>query len=174
MIKILSGKFKGRILNKITTRTVRPTQAKVRKSIMDSIRDFESKSILDLFAGSGTLGIEGMSRYAKSACFVDNDYKAIKVLKKNIELLELDENCSIIKSDVIKFLQENQKSYDIIFADPPYEQYDLKDIFPYIEKKLNNNGVFCFEQKKSKLTIENDFKIKNYGSTQVVFWEKKI
>ena len=118
MIKILSGKFKGRILNKITTRTVRPTQAKVRKSIMDSIRDFESKSILDLFAGSGTLGIEGMSRYAKSACFVDNDYKAIKVLKKNIELLELNENCSIIKSDVIKFLQENQKSYDIVFADP--------------------------------------------------------
>ena len=63
---------------------------------MDSIRDFESKSILDLFAGSGTLGIEGMSRYAKSACFVDNDYKAIKVLK-NIELLELDKIVESLK-----------------------------------------------------------------------------
>tara|TARA_B100001778_G_scaffold305547_1_gene284263 strand:+ start:289 stop:813 length:525 start_codon:yes stop_codon:yes gene_type:complete len=174
MIKILSGKFKGRKLNKITTKTVRPTQAKVRKSIMDSIRDFKSKSILDLFAGSGTLGIEGMSRDAESVCFVDNDYKAIKVLKKNIELLELDEQCSIVKNDAIKFLKENQKSYDIIFADPPYGQYELKDIFPYIKKKLKNNGVFCFEQKKSKLTIESDFKIKNYGSTQVIFWEKKI
>ena len=172
MIKILSGEFKGRKLNKINLSSVRPTQAKVRKSVMDSIRNFEKKKVLDLYSGPGTLGIECISRGANSVCFVEKDYKTIQVLKKNINMLELNSRCVVIKDDAINFIKKNEEKYDIIFADPPYGTCSFNDIFSYIPNILKTGGVFCFEEKKNKLKIKENVKIKYYGNTQVVFWEK--
>ena len=82
MIKIISGQFRGRKLSYLKSDDIRPTQAKVRKSIMDSIRNFDDKKVLDLFSGVGSLCIEALSRVAKEVHFVDNNNKAINILKK--------------------------------------------------------------------------------------------
>ena len=174
MIKILSGKLKGRKLNRINIDSIRPTQAKVRKSIMDSIRKFDNKAILDLYAGSGTLGIESLSRGASFVYFVDNDIKAIRVLKSNVEMLNIHSTCKIIKGDAIDFLKKHKGMYDVIFADPPYETCNFYDILPYIPKLLKKEGIFCFESKKDKIKKDENIKIKHYGNTQVVFWENRI
>ena len=92
MISIIGGKLKGQKLNSIKVDFVRPTQAKVRKSIMDTIYDFENKKVLDLYSGFGTLGIECLSRGAKSVDFVEKNYKVIQVLRKNIDSLNLNKH----------------------------------------------------------------------------------
>ena len=103
MISIIGGKLKGRKVNSIKINSVRPTQAKIRKSIMDIIYDFENKVVLDLYSGFGTLGIECLSRGAKSVDFVEKDYKVIKVLRQNVDSLDLHSRCSIFKSCVFDF-----------------------------------------------------------------------
>ena len=87
-----------------------------RKSIMEILHPFEGKKVLDLFAGVGTLGIESISRGAKSVVFVENNFKAIKVLKKNIDILDMRDNFSIINSDVIRYLKFDDEKFDLIFA----------------------------------------------------------
>ena len=176
MIKIISGEFRGRKLSNIKSDNIRPTQAKVRKSIMDSIRDFDNKRVLDLFSGAGSLGIEALSRGAKDVQFVDNNNKAISILKKNILLLDLASKCSVSKSDVMNYLKNEMKKYDIIFADPPYRKYKFEELFPFISNLLVENGLFCFESNKYDIVIEKDIniKIKKYGNVQVVFWENII
>ena len=105
MIKVLAGKFKGKKLNNFKLESLRPTKAIVRKSIMDTLMPFENKNILDLFSGVGTLGIEALSRGAKSVCFVDKNPQAIKILKKNINMFDCDCNIDIKLSDVFIFLK---------------------------------------------------------------------
>ena len=173
MIKIISGKFKNRKLKYFNLSNVRPTQARVRKSIMDSLEPFESCQVLDLFSGIGTLGIEALSRGAESVEFIDNDSRVLKILKKNIDLLSVNNCCKIIKSDVLKYLNFIDKKFDIIFADPPYGKFDFLDLFPLVKGKLSDNGIFCYESNKSKLNLELDVKIKNFGHTQVIFWRNE-
>ena len=173
MIRIIAGNLKGRKLANINKDILRPTQAVVRKSIMDSIRLFDNKKVLDLFAGVGTLGIEAMSRGAKEVVFVEKKYKVISILKKNIEKCDLIESSTIIKTDVISYLDNDNRTYDIIFADPPYRSYPFEEIFPKVSTLLNNNGIFCYESNKQNITISDTFKIKYYGNTQVTLWENK-
>ena len=169
MIKIISGDFKGRKLNNLKIDVLRPTQAKVRKSIMDSIRDFDKKSVLDLFAGIGTLGIESISRGAGKVKFVEKNNRIIKVLEKNLDMLNLSSKSTIIKSDVLKFLNDECEKYDIIFADPPYTEVSFQSIKKKIHNMLKPGGIFCMEMKKEPIDEEN-VRVKHYGSTQVVFW----
>ena len=175
MLKIISGELKGRKLSTVNIDNVRPTQAKVRKSIMDSIRKFENKRVLDLFSGVGTLGIEALSRGAKEVKFIDNNSKAISILKKNIVLLDLVDKSSVSKYDVLNYLKNENKTYDIIFADPPYRKYKFEDLFPLVSGLLNKDGLFCFESNKYEISFKgkDNFKIKKYGNVQVAFWENK-
>jgi len=170
MIKIIAGKYKNRKLKVFNLKNVRPTQARVRKSMMDVLYDFNDKSILDLFSGVGTLGIEALSRGAKSVTFIDTDPQVLNVLKKNIDILSIDNNCDIIKSDAILFLKKINKKYDIIFADPPYGKFDFLDLLPFIKRIIKKDGVFCYECKKNKINLDLNTKIKYFGTTQVIFW----
>lgn len=173
MIKIISGDFKGRKLNNLKIDILRPTQAKVRKSIMDSIRDFDKKSVLDLFAGIGTLGIESISRGAGKVKFVEKNNRIIKVLEKNLDMLNLSSKSTIVKSDVFKFLNDECEKYDIVFADPPYGEYSFDILYPLISNIMNNRGIFCYESEKKEIEKKEDIKIKHYGNTQVILWKKK-
>ena len=173
MIKIIAGKFKNRKLKYFNLPNVRPTQARVRKSIMDSLNCFNNKNILDLFSGIGTLGIESLSRGAESVVFVDNNSKVLSVLKKNLDLLNINDCSKIIKSDALKYLEYVDKKFDIIFADPPYGEFEFFDLFPLIENKLSKNGIFCYESKKTKLNFDFDVRVKSFGHTQVIFWRNE-
>lgn len=169
MIKIIAGKYKNRKLKIFNLQNVRPTQARVRKSMMDILRDFSDKEVLDLFSGVGTLGIESYSRGAKHITFVDNNLKVLNVLNKNLELLSINDY-SIVQSDAIKFLKNTNQKFDLIFADPPYWKFDFLDLIPFVKENLNINGIFCYECKKKRIDIDLDIKIKNFGTTQVIFW----
>ena len=169
MIKIIAGKYKNRKLKIFNLQNVRPTQARVRKSMMDILRDFSDKEVLDLFSGVGTLGIESYSRGAKHITFVDNNLKVLNVLNKNLELLSINDY-SIVQSDAIKFLKNTNQKFDLIFADPPYGKFDFLDLIPFVKENLNINGIFCYECKKKRIDIDLDIKIKNFGTTQVIFW----
>ena len=169
MIKIIAGKYKNRKLKIFNLQNVRPTQARVRKSMMDILQDFSDKEVLDLFSGVGTLGIESYSRGAKHITFVDNNLKVLNVLNKNLELLSINDY-SIVQSDAIKFLKNTNQKFDLIFADPPYGKFDFLDLIPFVKENLNINGIFCYECKKKRIDIDLDIKIKNFGTTQVIFW----
>jgi len=169
MIKIIAGKYKNRKLKIFNLQNVRPTQARVRKSMMDILHDFSDKEVLDLFSGVGTLGIESYSRGAKHITFVDNNLKVLNVLNKNLELLSINDY-SIVQSDAIKFLKNTNQKFDLIFADPPYGKFDFLDLIPFVKENLNINGIFCYECKKKRIDIDLDIKIKNFGTTQVIFW----
>jgi len=170
MISIIAGKYKGRKLYDVKNLPVRPTQAKVRKSIFQILEPFDGKEVLDLYAGLGTLGIEAMSRGASRAVFVEQNRCIFKVLKKNIELFDY-EKCDLFLSDALQFVTRMKNQYfDIIFADPPYTQVKYDSVKEKVEKILKPGGIFCMEMKKESID-SLDVRVKHYGSTQVVFWK---
>ena len=169
MIKIISGKFKGRKLQEVPNLYVRPTQAVVRKSMMQILEPFHGASVLDLYAGVGTLGLEALSRGASQLTSVESNRLVLETLQKNIELICDNEDVAIKSMDVNRFLEINLKKYDIIIADPPYTKVDYFELKELIKPFLNEDGVFCMEMKRC-LINDDTARIKKYGSTQVVFW----
>ena len=172
MIRILSGKLKGRKLKQFNLDSLRPTQAKIRKSMMDTLMPFEDKKVLDIFSGVGSLGIEAISRGARSVLFVDNSPKAINILKKNINMLNLEEVVQVKLFDAIKFLKKTEMTFDVVIADPPYYKYNFNDMLHLVKPILNEDGIFCFESNNNKIAEIESLKIKNFGNTQLVFWRK--
>ena len=113
MISIIAGKYKGRKLYDVKDLHVRPTQAKVRKSVFQILEPFDGMEVLDLYAGMGTLGIEAMSRGATRVVFVENNRRVFKVLKKNIELFEPDQ-CDLFLTDALQFLTRAKNQYFVL------------------------------------------------------------
>ena len=150
MIRILAGEYKNKKLKHFNFTNVRPTQARVKKSMFDSLGNLRNKKVLDLFCGVGTLGIEALSRGATYVTFVDSNYQAINLLKENLLLLSSYETNKVIYSDVFKFLNKSNDLFDIIIADPPYDKYFFNDLFPEISRILNNDGIFCYETTKKR------------------------
>lgn len=135
-MRIISGKYKGRTLK--IPKGIRPTQDKVRKALFDILADVKDLSFLDLFAGSGAVGIEALSLGAKEVVFVEQDRRCIEKIKENIPVFR---SCglAVIRSDiftVIKQLHKQGKKFDIIFLDPPY----AKSLVPRPYGKLNKGG----------------------------------
>ena len=171
MISIIAGKYKGRKLSYFNNNSVRPTQAKVRKSIFDILGPLDGMKVLDLYSGIGSLGIESLSRGAAHLTAIEKNPKVFKILLNNINMVCKDEDVRLHRMDVNQFLNINTQKFDIIFADPPYDELNFFDIKKSISNFLNNKGVFCMEMKKTKTVMfEDDVRIKKYGSTQVVFW----
>ena len=119
-MKIISGIYKGRNILGYNIDGTRPTQDRIKENLFNSINFLlEDKIVLDLFSGSGNLGIEALSRGAKYAYFVDNSKKSIDIIKKNINNLNIN-NCKVIFNDYKKVLNSIDK-VDIVFLDPPYK-----------------------------------------------------
>tara|TARA_Y100001970_G_C14219177_1_gene851568 strand:- start:963 stop:1478 length:516 start_codon:yes stop_codon:yes gene_type:complete len=169
-MRIISGIYKGRTLSKIPIQGVRPTQARVRKSILQILEPFKGKKVLDLFAGSGILGIEAISRGAHSLISVENDKRTFKILNNNLIKICDNQACEAVFMDALNFLNRCEQKFDIIISDPPYDKYDYLDVFNKSMKLINKGGVFCMEMKKREVD-ENVFRKKIYGNTQVILWE---
>jgi 16S rRNA (guanine966-N2)-methyltransferase len=124
MTRLIGGKFRGRVLKTPKTSATRPTSAVVRKSIFDICKgEILEARVLDLFAGSGAMGCEALSRGAASATFVDSDARAIRCISENIASLQLQTCTTLMKTDVLKALLALSKKniqFDIVIMDPPY------------------------------------------------------
>ncbi len=168
-MKIFSGLYKGTNIQTSSRLAYRPTKAIVRKSIYDRFNNLESKSVLDLFSGSGIIGFEALSRGAESIAFVEKDIKIFQMLIKNSKKFPKT-NLKFYNMDVLSFLKLNN-NFDFIYADPPYGKYNVKLLVEKILVHLNNEGVFILEcQKKENLNPTG--KILNFGNSTLLIWEK--
>lgn len=178
-MRIVSGNNKGRKLYAPHDMTVRPTSDKIKQAIFNMLKEIDGNSIvLDLFAGTGNVGIEFLARGAEKCYFVDISYKSLSFVKKNVELCNLKEKSIIIKNDyekaILYFAKQNIK-FDYIFVDPPYNMncgsIVLKSIIK--NKILNKNGLIIIEGDKSENLFENidentiNCKEKIYGRTNI-------
>lgn len=123
-MRIVGGIYKSRLIAMPKGVEIRPTQDKVREAIFNILGDVTGKAVLELFAGSGAFGIEAISRGAKSATFIDNDFHCVRTIKANLETLGVDSSkYDIIKADALiapSRLAADGKKFDIVFLDPPY------------------------------------------------------
>ena len=148
-MRIISGTARGRKLKDFAGTDIRPTSDMVKESIFNIVQfDIEGRRVLDLFAGTGQIGIEALSRGARSAEFVDTSADAVKLIRANVELCGFKDNYAIYRRDALSFLSYCEK-YDLIFLDPPFDT-PLADeaIGKIIEfDKLNANGIIICETR---------------------------
>lgn len=176
-MRIIAGKYKGKKLALPKTEKTRPTADMVKQALFTKLFDaVVDCHFLDLFAGSGSIGIEALSRGAKEVVFVDKEYDAIALIKKNLEMLE--GNYTIHKNDFKVFLNSTDKKFDLIFIDPPYESGFYAEALKLIfEKKvLCENGIIICEHEKTN-PLQQDyfevFDIKTYGIKMLTYLKNK-
>ena len=175
-MRIISGKYKGKKIDGFNIDGTRPTMDRVKESLFGIIQNYIKESVcLDLFAGSGSLGIEALSNGAKKCYFVDNGAVAYKTLENNLK--DIAEEKYLLKMDykkaLEKFKNDNIK-FDIIFLDPPYPLNIITSVLQDIIEfdLLNENGIIICEYEKENIITElNCIKEKKYGSTNIKIYK---
>lgn len=176
-MKIITGKFKGRSIE--MPKGIRPTSDKVREALFEILKDkIGGSSFLDLYCGSGAIGIEALSRGAKSVTFIDNDFKCIKSLKKNLTALNIS-LVNIYSKDAIQSLKSIARDFDIIFLDPPYYKDIAKKTLIALSDCdiLARNALVIIEAHKKDILPEEAGTLKKirtckYGDTKLEFYKK--
>ena len=173
-MRIISGKYKGKKLKGFNIEGTRPTMDRVKESLFAMIQNYINNStVLDLFAGSGALGLEAISNGAKKCYLIDNNQEAIKTIKENSQ--NINENLNIIYTDYKKFLKETEEKFDIIFLDPPYQNNQLNKALKIIEERelLNEDGiVICEYEIGTPITNLKLLKEKSYGPKKIKIYGK--
>ncbi|MGE4483590.1 MAG: 16S rRNA (guanine(966)-N(2))-methyltransferase RsmD [Oscillospiraceae bacterium] len=151
-MRIITGTARGRKIKEPAGWDIRPTTDRVKEAVFNIIQfDIEGRRVLDMFAGTGQLGIEALSRGAASAVFVDRDQTAVKLVRENLKSTELEANASVINGDGIEYLKRGGK-FDLVFMDPPYDT-DLLDRSILVANEfdiLKDNGIIVCESKAEK------------------------
>lgn len=145
-MKIISGKYRGKNLKTLDGMETRPTTSRVKESIFNIIQfDLQDACVLDLFSGSGQMGIEAISRGAKFCDFNDNNGKATQIISENLQAIDADYKIS--SQNYQEFLKTTDKKYDIIFLDPPYHKKIINDVLILIKdfQLLEKCGIIVAE-----------------------------
>ena len=180
-MRIIGGKYKGRHIYSSKNNKIRPTTDRNKEFIFDILDKFVSDAnVLDLFCGSGSLGIEAISRGAKHVTFVDNAFSSLRVLRKNIERIKMKEEYTIVQKNVLTFLRQNKQRYDLIFADPPFKWNHYFELIPltFLPENLSEFGILVLESEKTH-NIEWDTNIyeiirqKKYDRSLITFFGRK-
>ena len=149
MLKVNAGSFKGRRLLENKFEHIRPTTDKVRQALFTKLQFFlPNKKVLDLFCGTGAMGIEAFSRGAEEVDFVDKDQRSVQMTKSNLKNLGI--NAKVSKCDALAFLEKCEKKYDLIILDPPYKSGIYEKVLQKIFEKqiLNEEGIIVCEHAK--------------------------
>lgn len=178
MLRIIAGKYRHMIINAPNTTSTRPTTDKVREALMSIIgEDIINSTVLDLFAGSGALGLESLSRGARKAIFCDNNYLAYKTIKDNIEHLKIQEETELYKCSYQQAINQIKDKIDIVYLDPPYAKKDLYDlaINQLIENDLLSSKAIIIKESNQELNIDERFtyhKYYKYGTIHILVERK--
>lgn len=182
-MRVISGSLKGRKILGYNIEGTRPTMDRVKESVFGIIQnDVKGAVILDLFAGSGNLGIEAISNGSSFCYFVDNNKFCIKFIRDNVNNLNIDDKCQIICNDYNKalaYFKENDIKFDIVFIDPPYKYNIINELVNKILAYglLNDKGLLVLEYQNDILRIDDNslviLKNKRYGDKFVCFCKKK-
>lgn len=182
-MRVISGTAKGKKLNSLEGIETRPTLDRVKEAVFNIIQfDIKEAVVLDLFSGSGALGIEALSRGAKEAILCDASNKAIKIINKNLEETKLKEKAKVFNNDYLETLNKiKDKKFDIIFLDPPYKSDYVEKSIEYISKHnlLTENGIIIVETNdknkideiKAKKHLEV-YDTRKYGIAIIIFIRK--
>ena len=179
-MRVIAGIYRHRILVGPTDDPeIRPTKDRIREAFFSSLGDISGKTFLDLYAGSGSMGIEAISRGASKSTFVDKNDKAIHYVNENLKSLKI-ENAEVLKITDIQALalfNDRKRQFDIIYIDPPYESGQYEEVISYIfeHNLLSNNGILAFESKR-QVTLNplwyNIIKEYHYGEISVTVLRK--
>lgn len=182
-MRVIAGTAKGTKLNSIDDISTRPTLDRVKEPLFSIIQNnIVESNVLDLFAGSGALGIESLSRGAKHCTFCDKSYKSIQMLKENIQKVRMQEKSTILNIDYKKCLDEQKEKFDIIFIDPPYKMdIAIDSVKRIIELKLlAKDGIIIIEtdeeererKELEKIDLEL-YDVRKYGRVKLLFLRER-
>lgn len=146
-MRVITGSARGRKLKEPAGRAIRPTTDKVKESIFNIIQfDIEGRRVLDLFAGTGQLGIEALSRGAASALFLDESGEAVKLVRENLRHCGLENRAQVVQGDSLGYLSRGER-FDLIFLDPPYDSKLLENALSAIQAFdiLREGGIMVCE-----------------------------
>lgn len=176
-MRVITGSARGRSLITLDGGdVVRPTTDRVKEAMFSIIQfELEGRRVLDLFAGSGQLGIEALSRGAAKCTFVDADMKAVEVVQKNLEHTRLKENSIVLKTDSLSYIRTTSDVFDIILLDPPYGTGLLQKALVSLEGRVAAGGIVVCElplreelpETVGGLTLQKRYK---YGKTELAVY----
>lgn len=182
-MRVIAGELKGRKLTAVPGKSTRPTTDKVKESVFNIIGPyFDGGKVLDLFAGTGSLGIEALSRGMSRGVFIDKDVKALQIVRKNIEACRLEEQASVNRNDARKAivqLAEKGEIFDLVFLDPPYHM----NMIPALVNELDQHGLLAegaviVAEHSADTELPDEvaslkrWKQVTYGETSVSFYRK--
>jgi 16S rRNA (guanine966-N2)-methyltransferase len=184
-MRIIAGKLKGYTLHLPKNKITRPLKDSARENLFNLLShsnkisfQFDKSNILDLYAGTGSFGLECLSRQAKSVCFVEKSKDAGKILENNIQKLKIKENVDIFFDDVFNLIKKRnifKFKFDLIFCDPPFKDQNTKKLIELVFNKnlLNKNGIIILHRSKTiKEKLPNYFEIvdeRTYGMSKIIF-----
>ncbi len=146
LMRVITGSARGRKLKTLSGEDVRPTTDRVKEALFSIIQfELEGRRVLDLFAGSGQLGIEALSRGAASAVFVDAARASVQVVRENLEAVKLAQSAQVFQMDSLAFLAGSCGPFDLVFLDPPYGAGLLQKALPLAARRMAPGGVMICE-----------------------------
>ncbi len=173
MVRVISGLHRGNRLAVLPGNEIRPTTDQTKEWIFNVLGDVEEFNVLDLFAGTGSLGIEALSRGAERATFVEQSGEALNLIRKNVEKLGEGDRAILRRRDSLKFLAESEtERWDLIFADPPYSYDKTAELTSAALRAIDNGGSFVLEAPSDldkELLVEPDREKKFGGSMIYLF-----
>ena len=182
-MRVISGTARGTKLNSIDDISTRPTLDRVKEPLFSILQvHIQDANVLDLFAGSGALGIEALSRGSKFCTFCDKSYKSVQMLKQNLQKTKLDSKAKVYIEDYKKCLEKQQEKFDIIFIDPPYKfDIGVDAIKRIVELELlSKDGIIVLETDEEERDIKELEKIdlelydvRKYGRVNLIFLRER-
>lgn len=181
-MRVIAGKFKGKVLKEFELSSTRPTTDLVKGAVFNILGSrIVDARFLDLFSGTGAMGIEAISRGANQVVLADNNKESVSLIKKNLALIKAD-NFIIMQNDcfeTLKILYSQNKKFDIIFIDPPYNSTYAEKCIKLIHKLdlLSENGLIVWEHDQSKLELVQkceQIRTKKYGKKYISILEKEV
>lgn len=178
-IRLISGEYGGRVIEGSGTDRTHPMGERIRNAVFNKLShqiDFEGISVLDAFAGSGSLGLEALSRGAASAVFVERDRVAQNVISNNIKSLKVDEKATLIKAQISSWADIVTDEFDLIFVDPPYHDPQLSTVSKII-RLLKPNGLMVLSlPSRSEVPTELGVVVvdnRSYGNAAIIYYRRE-
>ncbi|MCR5040563.1 MAG: 16S rRNA (guanine(966)-N(2))-methyltransferase RsmD [Clostridia bacterium] len=178
-MRVITGAARGRRLVTLEGEEVRPTTEKVKEAVFSAIQfELEGRRFLDLFAGSGQMGIEALSRGAADCVFVDFSRQAVGIIEENLRHTGLEDRASVLNADAAKFIRNTAETFDVVFIDPPYGKNLVGAVLPDAVDHTKKTGVIVCETESGAELPETvgcfvRDRVKKYGKTGVVIYRVK-
>lgn len=180
MMRVITGSARGVRLATLDGTHTRPTAERTKEAVFSMIQfDIEGRAVLDLFAGSGQMGIEALSRGARSCVFVENAADAAAIVKKNLQATRLTDRATLLQRDALDFCRHPMGKFDLVFLDPPYAAGLLESVLPAVTALVNRGGtIICETAPETELpeTI-GEFALvrdKRYGKSRIRLYRRPV